>query len=98
MEDRFDQQKPEIRETLLMETAMRIMEIFCDMQYACQVNPDKVDHIGSLERLQLFTGWAREFEEKYYGTEEYEDDFIYLSEKYATEKINEEFGIEEENI
>lgn len=98
MEDRFDQQKPEIRETLLMETAMRIMEVFCDMQYACQVNPDKVDHIGSLERLQLFTGWAREFEEKYYGTEEYEDDFIYLSEKYATEKINEEFGIEKENI
>lgn len=88
----FNDLNDEQKQTLLMETAMRIMEIFCDMQYACQVNPDKVDSLGSIERLQLFCIWARKFEEKYYGTEEYEDDFIGLSDWYAQNKIKEEFG------
>ncbi len=88
----FKDLEPETQQTLLMETAMRIMEVFCDMQFACQVNPDKVDYLGSIERLQLFSKWTKEFEEQYYGTEVYEDDFIGLSDEYATRKIKEEFG------
>lgn len=95
MKEKFKDLCQDTRETLLMETAMRIMEVFCDMQYACHVNPYKVDRVGSIERLYMFSQWAKEFEEKYYGTEEYEDDFLYLSDKYAQERINEEFGIEE---
>ena len=52
-----------MRENLLMETAMMIMETFCDMSYSCHVNPDKVDETDTIERLQIFRDWAREFEE-----------------------------------
>ena len=84
------------RERLLMETAMRIMKIFCDMLYACHVNPDKVDKVGSIERLQLFCDWAIEFEDMYAGSEEYEDDYIGLTDEFAQKKINETFGIDKE--
>ena len=79
------------RENLLMETAMRITEVFDDMYYAHHINPDVIDTIGSIERLQIFCDWAREFEEKYYGTEAYEEDFIGLSDEFATKKIKEFF-------
>lgn len=46
---------------------------------------------GEVERLQEFRSWAREFEETYYGTEEYENDFIGLSNDFATMKIKELF-------
>lgn len=80
-----------LRETWLMETAMRIMEVFCDMQVACQVNPDKVDSIGSIERLKIFTEWAREFEANYKDDPRYDDDYIGLTDEYATAKIEEVF-------
>ena len=80
------------RENLLMETAMRIMEIFDDMMFTHKLNPDLVDNYGSIERLQLFTDWAREFEETYYGTTEYEDDYLELSDHYAQRKLKELFG------
>ena len=94
MNKKFNDLNHEVRENLLMETAMRIMEIFDDMSYACQVDPDKVDSMGSIERLQLFGNWAREFEELYYDTDKYNDDFIELSDKFAQKKINEVFGID----
>lgn len=81
-----------IRENLLMETAMRIQEVFDDMWFSQHVNPDKVDATGSIERLQIFRDWAREFEDKYRDTERYEDDFIGLSEEFAETKIKEVFG------
>ena len=83
---------------LLMETAMRIMEVFCDMWYAqWLINPDKIDTYDFFERLQLFCDWAEEFEEKYRGTEEYEDDFIGLSDEFATKKLIETFGNKEDD-
>ena len=80
-----------MKENLLMETAMCIMETFCVMYYEYRISEDRVHSMGSLERLQLFCSWAREFEDKYAGTEEYENDFLGLIDKFATEKINEEF-------
>lgn len=88
----FSEVSGEVRENLLMETAMRIQEIFDDMFYARLLDPEKVEHVGSIERSQSFRDWAREFEETYYGTEEYEDDFISLSDAYAVNKISEKFG------
>ena len=82
------------RENLLMETAMRIQEVFDEMWFAHHLDPDKIDATDTMERLIIFRDWAREFEEKYHGTDDYEDDFIWLSEEYATEKIKERFGKE----
>lgn len=79
------------QENLLMETAMRIQEVFDDMWYAQHVNPDITDYYGSIERYTLFRDWAREFEDKYYGTDRYEDDFLELSREFAEEKIKEVF-------
>ena len=87
----FSEVSGEWRENLLMETAMRIQEIFDDMFYARLLDPEKVE-CGSIERSQSFKDWAREFEETYYGTEEYENDFISLSDAYAVNKISEMFG------
>ena len=91
MDKEFDCSK-EMRENLLMETAMCIMEIFCDMHMSQHVNPDKVDQTDSIERLHIFRDWAREFEDVYYGTERYIDDFIDFIDEYATSKIKEQFG------
>lgn len=88
----FDVLEPEIKENLLMETAMRIQETFDDMSYAHHVNPDKVDATDSLERLQMFRDWAREFENRYCDTERYEDYFLELSQEFAEAKIKEVFG------
>lgn len=77
-----------------MISAMRIMEVFCDMSFAHRLNPDKVDRIDSIERLQLFCDWTKEFEEEYHGTNEYEDDYIGLSDEFAQKKLLEEFGRE----
>lgn len=82
----------EERENLLMETAMRIQEVFDDMWYTQHVNPDITDYYGSMERYHLFRDWAREFEDKYYGTDRYKDDFLELSREFAEEKIKEVFG------
>ena len=79
------------QENLLMETAMRIQEVFDDMWFSQHVNPDKVDATDTIERLQIFRDWAREFEDKYYGTDRYEDDFLELSREFAEEKIKEAF-------
>ena len=84
-------EKARVQENLLMETAMRIQEVFDEMWFSQHVNPDKVDATDSIERLQIFRDWAREFEDKYRDTERYEDDFISLSEEFAVAKIKEIF-------
>ena len=83
--------KARVQENLLMETAMRIQEVFDDMWYTQHINPDITDYYGSMERYTLFCDWAREFEDKYRDTERYEDDFISLSEEFAEAKIKEVF-------
>ena len=91
-EETFDMQLASLKENLLMETAMRIQEVFDDMWFSQHINPDKVDTTDTMERLQIFRDWARKFENKYYGTDRYEDDFLELSREFAEEKIKEVFG------
>lgn len=87
----------ERRENLLMETAMVIQEVFDDMFYGDLIDRSKTEEWDSIERFILFRKWSREFEEKYYGTEEYEDNFIGLSADYAADKIKQIFEKEEED-
>lgn len=91
----FSEVTGERRENLLMETAMTIQEIFDDMFYGRLLDYDKIvgnNMCDSFERLHLFRDWAREFENEFYSTERYEDDFFGLSNDYFVKKINEEFG------
>ena len=92
---KFDEVEGIRRENLLMETAMTIQEIFDDMFYGRLLDYDKIvgnNMSDSFERLHLFRDWAREFENEFYGTERYEDDFFGLSNDYFVKKISEEFG------
>ena len=88
----FDKGSPKARETCLMETAMRIQEVFDDMWYTQHVNPDITDYYGSCERYTLFCDWAREYEDKYFGTEEYDTDWAESVREFAEAKIKEVFG------
>ena len=87
---KFDSITGARRENLLMETAMRIQEVFDNMWTAKLLDPDKIT--DSFDQLQTFCGLAREFENTFYGTDEYDDDFIGLTEEWATKKLTELFG------
>lgn len=85
---KFDIVTGEVRENLLMETAMSIMEIYRDMLSRKEISSDELD---SIALLQLFCDWAREFENTYFGTDEYEDDYLSLVDEFASAKLNEAF-------
>lgn len=87
----FEKLEPDVKENLLMETAMRIQETFDDMFYDNQLNHCNIAAEGSLERLLIFRGWAREFEDQYCNTDKYNDDFLWLSSEFAEAKIKEQF-------
>ncbi len=80
------------QEDKLMETSMRLMDIFCDMHYAHSLNPDKLDQTGFMEKLSFMTEWARDFEYTYYGTKEYDTEYLELTERVFSEKLTDEFG------
>lgn len=94
----FDQVTGVLRENLLMETAMKIQEVFDDMFYARLLDPDKVEESDEIERMNLFKLWTREFEETYHGTEEYDTDFITILDSFAISKIQEVFGNGQEAV
>lgn len=83
---------PNTKEILLMETAMRIQEVFDDLWYTHRVSPKIIDYYGMAERYNLFCDWAIVFENKYCGTERYSDDWLELSREFAEAKIKEVFG------
>ena len=81
------------REQVLMETALRVYEIYTDLLKEGKLDKDKIDYYGSsYDLLLFFTDIAREYEEKYYGAE----DWIWQTQEYATEQIMELFKIDEE--
>lgn len=94
----FGQVEGILRENLLMETAMKIQEVFDDMFYARLLDPDKVEESDEIERMNLFKLWTREFEETYHGTEDYNNDFISVLDGFAISKIQEVFGNGQEAI
>lgn len=88
---KFDSVKGVERENLLMETAMEIYGVFSEMYNANELDEEKTG-CDSIGRMRVFVDWAREFENRYHGTPEYEDDFIFLCDDFAHKKIKEAFG------
>ena len=94
---KFDSVTGEARENLLMETAMSIMEIYRDMLNRGDISSEMWEtkfctgELDSIALLQLFRDWAREFENTYYNTDDYNDDYIGLIDWFATAKLNEIF-------
>lgn len=94
---KFDSVTGEARENLLMETAMSIMEIYRDMLNRGDISSDMWEakfctgELDSIALLQLFRDWAREFENTYFNTDDYNDDYIGLIDWFATAKLNEVF-------
>ncbi len=91
----FGKVNSEVRERALMETAMRIMDIYDEMVYSQHLNPDKLDSMDYMEKLQLFTTWALEYEEEFFGTQSYEELYLDHTEEIFTTKLKKEFGTEE---
>jgi hypothetical protein len=91
----FDKANFRTREKSLMETAMRIMDIYGEMVYSQHLNPDKLDSVDYMEKLQIFTMWALEYEEEFFETDVYENDYLSHTEDIFTAKLKEEFGSEE---
>lgn len=92
MERTFNMLDPKVRENALMETAMRIMDVYCDMVYAHRLNPYMCDNIDYMELLQKFCEWAREYELEYYDTPEYTCNYKEHTETVFSEKLLKEFG------
>ena len=91
----FCARDPKTQQNALMETAMRIMDIYDDLMIAHKLNPDKTDAMEYLEKLQLFIDWAREYEYEYCDTTDYMDNFYIHTDEVFTKKIIEKFGSEE---
>lgn len=85
---KFDSVVGNERENRLMETAMEIMNTYAFMCHTGKINLDCID-VDSRESTSCFIDWAREFENTYFGTDEYEDDYLSLVGEFATKKIEE---------
>ena len=81
---KFEMLEASVKEALLMETAMAINE-----EILSRIIPDDwIVNLGWLERYKLCKEWAREFENAYYGTDEY-DNFIETIHKFVIKKMKE---------
>ena len=80
------------KENALMETAMCIAEEFMRQYTTGEIDESVTDSIGSYERYSIFRDYAREFEEKYCGLEEYENDWLGLVDNYSRQVVDEVFG------
>ena len=78
----------------LMETAIRIQGIFDYLLYKGELSLDKIGDIDWFEQANLVRGWAYEYEETYKDTDDYENNFLDHSQKFAERKIKEKFGKE----
>lgn len=88
---KFNAQTTEFQSRRLMETAMTMNNIYTRMVktgeiYDGGIKADVYDVLCSL---------AREFEETFFETDEYEDDYISVIEKWLQERLKEEFGAQE---
>lgn len=91
-EDTSSSKSQKVHENNLMESAMRIMDLYCEMSMSHHLNPDKLDRIDYMDLLQLFCDWAREYEDTFALTPEYTDNWQEHTEKIFTEKLKKEFG------
>lgn len=87
----FESQPSIQKEGLLMESAMSIQEKYDDMVFSHHLNPDKIDAESRLDRLQKFSEWARKFENLYYDSSRYNDDFEGMIGEFAEQMLKEEY-------
>ena len=80
----FDKLDAEVKQNLLMETAMAIMEIYYTITM-----PNEITGAYWEERYEIFRAWALEFENKYYGTPEYDDDYPKIIREFIVAKCRE---------
>lgn len=85
---RFSTLDPYVKESLLMETAMKICEKYNEDPYKApaHIQPDS----DWVDRYERFRAWAREFEETYYGADEYENGYCKLVSDFVDRKYKEE--------
>ena len=72
----------EEQEDRLMKTAMRIMDLYTGLY---------TDFTDYMIMLSSFTEWARDFEYSYYGSSEYDTEYLALTERVFTKKIAEKY-------
>lgn len=89
---KFDKITGQVRENLLMETAMLIENTFCYMLMNGEIDRDKVEEYGTLERYTEFKSMTREYEDIFYDTDEYNDNWLGHCEEWARPRIKDLFG------
>lgn len=88
---KFNAQTANFQSRRLMETAMVMNNIYNSM-----VKEGKIFDGGiKADVFEVLCDLAREFEETFFETDEYEDDYISVIEKWLPEKLKEEFGAQE---
>lgn len=81
------------RENLLIENACCIADIYASLVCRELVDEDKINDLDTLEQYGTFANWAREFEELF---DKNQEDYLGEIEKFATEKILNEWGKDDE--
>ena len=88
---KFNVQTAEFKSRRLMETAMVMNNIYNRM-----VKEGKIFDGGiKADVFDVLCDLAREFEETFFETDEYEDDYVAVIEKWLPEKLANEFGAQE---
>lgn len=88
---KFNAQTSEFRSRRLMETAMVMNNIYNRM-----VKEGKIFDGGiNADVFNVLCDLAREFEETFFETDEYENDYVAVIEKWLPEKLANEFGAQE---
>lgn len=86
--DKFRAQTAEFQSRRLMETAMTMQNIYNRMVKDGEIDESKL-LIGVYE---LICDLAEEFEETFFETDEYEDDYVAVIEKWFPARVKEEIG------
>lgn len=84
---KFQAQTPEFQSRRLMETAMTMNNIYNRMVNAGEVFDGGI----KADVYEAICGLAREFEETFFETDEYEDDYVAVIEKWLPEKLKKAF-------
>jgi hypothetical protein len=82
----FLKKDAEFQQRRLMETAITANAIYLQMERENKLNTDSYD--GDI--MEVITDLAREFEYTFFETDEYEDDYISLLEKWLPARLKEE--------
>lgn len=85
---KFNAQTAEFQSRRLMETAMVMNNIYNSMVETGEIHDDGI----TAEVYEVLCDQAREFEETFFETDEYEDNYISVIEKWLPERLKKEFS------